>query len=33
MAFLELKDVTMRFGGVTAVDHLTMEVNEGELVS
>ena len=33
MALLELKDVTMRFGGVTAIDHLNMEVNEGELVS
>ena len=33
MALLELKNVTMRFGGVTAVDDLTMEVNQGELVS
>lgn len=33
MALLELKNVTMRFGGVTAIDHLSMEVNEGELVS
>lgn len=33
MALLELKNVTMRFGGVTAIDHLSMEINEGELVS
>ena len=33
MALLELKNVTMRFGGVVATDNLSMEVNQGELVS
>ena len=33
MALLELKNVTMRFGGVVATDNLSMEVNKGELVS
>ncbi len=30
---LELKNVTMQFGGVVAVDNLSMEVNEGEIVA
>ncbi len=30
---LELKDITMQFGGVIAVNNLSMEVNEGEIVS
>lgn len=30
---LELKDVTMQFGGVVAVDNLTMVINRGEIVS
>ncbi len=30
---LSLKNITMQFGGVIAVDDLTMEVNEGEIVS
>ena len=33
MPMLEVKDMTMRFGGLTAVDHLSFEVNRGELVS
>lgn len=33
MPMLEVKDMTMRFGGLTAVDHLSFEVNPGELVS
>lgn len=31
MSFLELKDVTLRFGGVTAVDNLSFSVEEGEV--
>lgn len=30
---LSLENVTMQFGGVVAVNNLTMEVNEGEIVS
>ena len=30
---LRVQDVTMQFGGVVAVDNLSMEVNEGEIVS
>ena len=30
---LELKNVTMQFGGVVAVDDLSLEVNEGEIVA
>ena len=30
---LKLENVTMQFGGVVAVDNLTMEVNEGEIVA
>ena len=30
---LRLEDVTMQFGGVVAVNDLSMEVNEGEIVS
>ncbi|MEA2875026.1 MAG: branched-chain amino acid transport system ATP-binding protein, partial [Hyphomicrobiales bacterium] len=30
---LQLDDLTRRFGGVTAVDALSLSVNEGELVS
>lgn len=33
MKALELKNVTMQFGGVVAVDNLSMEVNEGEIVA
>ena len=33
MAMLEIKDMTMRFGGLVAVDKLNLEVKEGELVS
>jgi branched-chain amino acid transport system ATP-binding protein len=32
-AVLELKGLTRRFGGVTAVDDLALSVNEGELIS
>ncbi|WP_299355869.1 ABC transporter ATP-binding protein [uncultured Shimia sp.] len=31
MSFLELKDATLKFGGVTAVDNLSFSVNEGEV--
>ncbi|SHJ81960.1 amino acid/amide ABC transporter ATP-binding protein 1, HAAT family [Shimia gijangensis] len=31
MSFLELKDVTLKFGGVTAVDNLSFSVEEGEV--
>lgn len=30
---LKLNDITMQFGGVVAVNNLTMEVNEGEIVA
>ena len=30
---LRLEDVTMQFGGVVAVDNLSLEVNEGEIVA
>jgi branched-chain amino acid transport system ATP-binding protein len=30
---LRVQDVTMQFGGVIAVDNLSLEVNEGEIVS
>jgi len=30
---LRLEDVTMQFGGVVAVDNVTLEVNEGEIVA
>lgn len=30
---LNVKDVTMQFGGVVAVDNLTLEVNQNEIVS
>ena len=30
---LRLEDVTMQFGGVVAVNNLTMEINEGEIVA
>lgn len=31
MSMLSLKDVTLKFGGVTAVNNLSLEVNEGEV--
>ena len=30
---LKLENVTMQFGGVVAVDNLSMEVGEGEIVA
>ena len=30
---LRLEDITMQFGGVVAVDNVTLEVNEGEIVA
>lgn len=30
---LRLSDVSMHFGGVKAIDHLSLEVNEGEIVA
>jgi ABC-type branched-subunit amino acid transport system ATPase component len=30
---LEIRDLTRRFGGLTAVDHFEVDVNEGEIVS
>ncbi len=33
MALLEMKHVTMRFGGLVAVDDLSLEVEKGEIVS
>jgi branched-chain amino acid transport system ATP-binding protein len=33
MAFLEAKNITIRFGGLTAVDHLNFKVEEGQVVS
>ena len=31
MSFLEIKDTTLKFGGVTAVDNLSFSVEEGEV--
>ncbi|SDJ87684.1 ABC transporter ATP-binding protein [Natronincola ferrireducens] len=33
MAFLEVKDVTKQFGGLLAVDKVSLEVNKGEIIS
>ena len=33
MAFLEIRGLTRRFGGLTAVDRFDVDVNEGEIVS
>lgn len=33
MALLEIKDASMHFGGLIAVDKLNLEVNQGEIVS
>src|SRR5437764_13097242 len=33
MAFLELEDVTKRFGHVTAVHHITLSVEQGEFLT
>lgn len=33
MALLEAKGITKRFGGLVAVDHISFEVGEGEIVS
>ena len=33
MALLEMKNVTMRFGGLVAVDNLSLTVEQGEIVS
>ena len=30
---LRLDNITMQFGGVVAVDNLSLEVNEGEIVT
>ncbi|MCX8067908.1 MAG: ABC transporter ATP-binding protein [Anaerolineae bacterium] len=32
MALLELRDLTKQFGGLTAVDHVTFDVHEGEIL-
>src|SRR5512133_836987 len=33
MALLEAKDVTKRFGGLTAVDHMNFAIEKGQMVS
>ncbi|MDR0446382.1 MAG: ABC transporter ATP-binding protein [Oscillospiraceae bacterium] len=33
MNILQINELTMRFGGVTAVDGLSMEINDGEIVA
>ena len=33
MGILEVKDLTMDFGGLRAVDHVSLEVDEGEIVA
>ncbi len=33
MAYLEAKGITKRFGGIVAVDQVSFEVNQGEIVS
>ncbi|MEG0115244.1 MAG: ABC transporter ATP-binding protein, partial [Hydrogenoanaerobacterium sp.] len=30
---LKTNDITMRFGGVTALNNLSIEINEGEIVA
>ena len=30
---LKLENITMQFGGVVAVDNLSMEINKGEIVA
>ena len=30
---LRLKDITMQFGGVVAINNLSLEVNQGEIVA
>ena len=32
MRILEVNDITMRFGGLTAVDHLDLHIDEGEIL-
>jgi branched-chain amino acid transport system ATP-binding protein len=32
MSFLEIRDVTKRFGGLTALTHVTFSVNQGEIL-
>ena len=32
MALLELRDLTKQFGGLTAVDHVSFSLNEGEIL-
>lgn len=33
MALLSVNNVTKRFGGLVAVDHVSFEVNQGEVIS
>lgn len=33
MKMLELSDLTMRFGGVVAMDHVNLHVDAGEIVA
>jgi branched-chain amino acid transport system ATP-binding protein len=33
MTFLSVQDVTVRFGGLTALDHVSLDVESGELVA
>lgn len=33
MAYLETKNITLKFGGLTAVDHFDMKVEQGQIVS
>ena len=33
MAYLDVKDITIQFGGLVAVDHVSFHVNKGEIVS
>lgn len=33
MSFLEVKDITIQFGGLVAVDHVTFHVEKGEIIS
>ena len=32
MRILEVNDMIMRFGGLTAVDHLNLHIEEGEIL-
>ena len=32
MTMLRVRDVTVRFGGITALDHVSLDLNRGEIL-